>query len=104
MNMKTVTLPQLEQQLTQELNDRAEEIKRHKCPDDLLTEIVDGCVPIYHADLLECALHDLWLGVVEPEIYAFDGKHTAVNAIAGNIYEHLQDLAFQWLAEQNKAE
>ena len=54
---------------------------------DIIYEIADNSVPIYHADLLKEALMDLNLDPDEPEILCWDGKSTAVNAIAGNIYE-----------------
>ncbi len=63
---------------------------------DSAHEIADSSVPIYHSDLLEVALDEVELAIVEPEILAFDGAATAVNAIAGNIYqeviEHLHDV------------
>jgi hypothetical protein len=55
--------------------------------DDTIREIADQTVPIHHGDLLEVAMSALWLATEEPEIMAFNGENTAVNAIAGNIYE-----------------
>jgi len=52
--------------------------------------------------LLEVALDNLWLAVEEPEILASDGKATAVNAIAGNIYDELLEVANNWLDENKK--
>ena len=57
---------------------------------DIIHEIADGCVPVYTADILNCALEDLGLATDEPEIGpAFDGCATAVNLIAANIYEKI---------------
>ena len=55
--------------------------------EDGLYEIVDSYMPIYTYQILEFALDEPNLAIEEPEIYAFDGKHNAVNAILGNIYE-----------------
>ena len=59
---------------------------------EIAHEIVDGMVPVYNADLLRLALDDLWLATSEPEIGpAFDGRPTAVNIIAANVYENLYE-------------
>lgn len=65
--------------------------------EELLHELADASVPVYNADLLQRALDDLYLAVNEPEILAFDGKCTAVNAIAGNLYDWtLEELYEFW--------
>ena len=55
--------------------------------EDGLHEIIDSHMPIYTYEILQYALDEPGLAIEEPEIYAFDGKHNAVNAILGNIYE-----------------
>jgi len=55
--------------------------------EDGLHEIVDSHMPIYTYEILEYALDQPWLATGEPDIYAFDGKKNAVNAILGNIYD-----------------
>ena len=63
---------------------------------DIAHEIVDGMVPVYTADLLRLALDDLWLASTEPEIGpAFDGRPTAVNIIAANVYEELYQKVYE---------
>lgn len=59
--------------------------------EEVIGEIADSSVPVYTADLLEAALNTLWLAAASPELLAFDGESTAVNAIAGNIYEAVEE-------------
>ena len=62
---------------------------------DLIAEIADANVPVYHGELLELAAGDLetdGVGVVAPEMGpAFDGTPTASNIIAANVYERLSE-------------
>ncbi len=59
---------------------------------DLLHEITDSHVPVYHSDLLDLAAKHNHLGTDIPEFGpAFDGSPTAVNIIAANVYEHLSN-------------
>ena len=62
---------------------------------DLIAEIADANVPVYHGELLELAAGDLatdGVGVVAPEMGpAFDGTPTATNIIAANVYERLSE-------------
>ena len=60
-------------------------------PADQISEIADGSVPMFHAELLRLAGHDMWLATTVPEGLAFDGTATAVNAIGGNIYAHVEE-------------
>lgn len=66
---------------------------------DIIIELADGCVPIYTADLLEAALENLRLATEQPEILAFDGVPTAVNCIAGNIYQDAEEKLWEALRE-----
>ena len=72
--------------------------------DQTISEIADSATPLYNWDLLAYAQDSLWLATVEPEILAFDGEPTAINAIAGNIREHLiqhaHEIHDQLLEEQ----
>ena len=95
------SLYQLKTDLLDELKDRKKEILEDEYPDDLIREIVDSFTPIMTYDLLEVAQDDLWLAVDEPDIMAFDGKNTAVNAIAGNLYDYLFEIAIEWLDEKS---
>ena len=84
------------------LNDYKDDILASKYPEDILHETADSHIPVYTSDLLEVALDDLTLAAREPEILAFDGQATAVNAIAGNLYDDLLELGYQWLEEQKQ--
>jgi len=92
-------LENLKKSLIEELNDNKSEILDNKYPDDLISEYVDSNVPIYHFDILQYGAENTDLGTYEPDIYAFDGKPTAVNAIAGRIYEELSETAQKWLSD-----
>lgn len=57
---------------------------------DIIYEVADDCVPVHWLRLMKIASYDLRLADKEPEIWpAFDGRPTAINIIAANIYEHL---------------
>lgn len=58
---------------------------------DAIHEIADSCVPVYTYYLLNMALEDLSLAVEKPENLAFGGKSTAVAAIAGVIYQRIEE-------------
>ena len=72
-----------------------EQIRDNIDYDGQITEIYDGNVPIYNSDIMK-------IGSL-PEVYqhenelgpAFDGSPTAVNIIAGSIYEILSDIAWE---------
>jgi len=92
-------MEKLKKDLLKELEERRDEIIENEYPDDIATEIADSFVPVMTYDLLEIAQNDLWLATNEPEMMAFSGKNTAVNAIAGNIYAELIEIASDWLNE-----
>ena len=74
---------------SEDWEDTLDEIINFECS-DWIHEIADSSVPIYTAELLECAMEDLGLATTEPEIGpAFGGEPTAVNIIAANIYEDI---------------
>lgn len=75
-------------------------VKNDDEPRDIdLFEIVDSVIPVYNYDLLTIAASNLDLATEDPEIYGFDGEHTAVNAIAGNLFAHLEELASEYLGD-----
>ena len=75
----------------------ADEIRNRINDDGIISEIVDGAVPIYNYDITK-------LGTL-PEIFqhentlppAFDGKDTPINVIATSIYEILEEIAYDTL-------
>jgi hypothetical protein len=93
---KQVRLSDLEAQIRAEVRDNFDEEAGATDfdPSDWLTELADSYVPIYNYDLLMLASEDLWLAVDTPEIYAFGGEHSAVHAIAGNVFDHLRGEAY----------
>jgi len=59
-------------------------------PEDLVFEIADSHVPVYHHQLCQLAAEDFDLMLTEPELGpAFDGTPTPINIIAANVYERI---------------
>lgn len=88
-----LTLRDFKDRVRDAVRDEAELLRENSYPEDILHEIADSCVPIYNYELLEVAQSDLWLAVEELEIFAFGGDHTAVGAIAGNLFRELEQVA-----------
>jgi len=94
----------MEQRLREEIREAYDNGELATNSDDALCEIVDGLVPVYTGDLLRLALDRLELATAEPEVYAFDGEHTAVNAIAANTYYDLLIAGQEYLEELEAGE
>lgn len=73
-------------------------------PSEVAHEVADGLVPVYTSDLLQiAALDDMNLAVTEPECGpAYDGSPTPVNIIAANIYERLNEEAWEVIRKLGK--
>jgi hypothetical protein len=93
-----MNLDELKKEAVNELRERAkDEYPNLDDHPDWISEIADSSVPIHYADLLEMAGNEIWLATEEPEIMAFDGTNTAINAIAGNIYKALEEAMYsEW--------
>lgn len=92
----------VEQEVISEVEERFKGEGFGRYENDVIREIVEGFIPCYTADLLKCALDDLWLATEEPEAYGFGGEHSAVNAIVGNLYQHLYEIAIEALEERKE--
>lgn len=99
-----MTMYQLKKDLIEQLQVEKEQILSAEYPEDLLYEFVDGAVPIYYYQLLELAIDDTYIATNEPDLLAYDGKPTPINAIAGNVYEALRTEAYEWLEEVKERE
>jgi len=88
-------IEELKKECIEELKDAI--LEYDSDPYDLMSEIADSNVPVYNWDLLEYAQNDLWLSCETPDILAFDGTPTAVNCIAGTIYQELYSAMNQVL-------
>ncbi len=79
---------------------------------DAIFEIADGQVPVYDSALLELALDNPELATTRPEIFAYSGEETAVNAIAGRAFEEIEqhlwevwrDHEDEWTSDPDEAE
>ncbi len=95
----------LQQSVRDEIRDEADALMDDAYPEDRLTEMVDSWVPVYSSELLDLAADNNELAINEPEILAFDGAATPINAIAGNVYEGLMAVAYaEWDAIQDERE
>lgn len=99
INTERVTYDSIVRDLHEYLEDRRDELKESSDDSDILHEEVDGAIPVYTSDLMELAADKPELASAEPDIWAFDGSHTAVNAVAGNLYELLIQEAEEWYQE-----
>lgn len=98
-----VTMYDLKNDVRSEVVNSFEEIFNSSSPERRLDELVDSYCPIYYADILECAISDFQLAVSVPEAYAFNGEHTAINAISGNIYEALYQEVYDQYEQLKEA-
>ncbi|KKK64782.1 hypothetical protein LCGC14_2980710 [marine sediment metagenome] len=93
---KRTTLYGLERGVRDEVRERSKELLEDVCPEDTLTEIADGWVPIYTYNILQVAADNMDMATLEPELGpAFDGTPTPINIIAANIYKALNAAAFK---------
>ena len=84
------------------LQESKDEIFDNEYPEDVLHEIVDSNVPIYHSDLADILASDNQFAFVDdaglmpehPDVYQI---------ISISIYEKLSDIAYLWF-EDNKVE
>ena len=68
---------------------------------DMMHEVSDGSVPLHYQDLLDLAKEDLGLATGEPELGpAFDGKNTAINIIAANVFEEIHQGLVDWGSDE----
>lgn len=91
-----------------DIDDVMSELERHE-PHDRIHEMADGGVPVYTSDLMGLAAENPYLATGEPELGpAFDGSPTPVNIVAANVYERLEETAWDhWrelIEDENKVE
>jgi len=92
---KQCNIIDLKASLIEELEDRKEEILEAEHTEDVVYEIVESYIPIYHAELLELAMSDLWFATAQPDME----YETPIDGIRWNVYETLtQEVAHEWMA------
>lgn len=89
--MQSYSLDELKQRARDEVTENYGDLERE--PDDYIHEIADSIVPVYTYDLMMYAANNLDLATMTPEVLAFDGQASAVNCVAGAIYEELLEAA-----------
>jgi len=89
--------------LIEALEESKDEIfNNQRFPEDVLHEIVDSNVPIYHSDLADILSVDNSFAFVDDA--GLLPKHPDVYQIISiSIYERLSDIAYQWF-EDNRLE
>ena len=100
--MNRMTFEIVKDGLLDALQESKDEIFGSQYPEDVLHEIVDSNVPIYHSDLADILSGDNSFAFVEdaglipqhPDVYQI---------ISISIYERLSDIAYQWF-EDNRLE
>ena len=106
-NTKTpLSVWQLERDLSYTLADMRTEILEASYPEDLLHEICDNTIPIYLYQLAECLAGDSSLAYPDDNIFSNSGSDE-VNVwkiLQWTIYERLNAVAHEWLAEQQASE
>lgn len=69
--------------------------------DGTLQELADGCVPVYTYDILQAAMDNFTLAIVEPDMEC----STAIEMISANIYEDAyQKLSEAWTEIEQEIE
>jgi len=94
------TYTELESGLLSDLNSRIEDFKDVRFPGDLIAETVDGWVPIYNYDLIECLASDRTLAEVD-DAGLLPENPSVHSTISTAIYEKLSIAAHQWLSDNN---
>lgn len=84
-----MTLHNLRQAVRQEVRFLFHGMPRPEVEGAELYELVDNLMPLHTADILELAGQDHGLAFQEPEIFAYNGRATPINALAANIFDHL---------------
>lgn len=80
------------------LEESKDEIFDNQYPEDVLHEIVDSNVPIYHSDLADILSGDTSFAFVEDA--GLLPEHPDVfQIISVSIYEKLSDIAYLWFEE-----
>lgn len=92
----TYTIDRCIENLVEGLESSRDEILSSMYPEDLLHEIVDGCVPIYNTDRVACLMSDLSLA--EPDDPSVCEGMDVFSMLGVAIYERLSERAHEWLS------
>ena len=61
-----------------------------------LDELADSYCPVYNDEIMRYGAENITeLALDEPEAFAFDGKKTALNALAGNIVDKISQALYE---------
>jgi hypothetical protein len=95
------TLNELKESLIEELEDKRTEILSSRYPEDLVCEMIDGWVPIYNHELVECLSDDISLAYVE-DSGLLPECSDVFQIISIAIYEQLSQFAGEWLSDEQE--
>ena len=90
-NLKAYTIDSVEQWLKSD----GQNVSHDELSDEF-TQIIDSCIPVYNADLLEIVSSNLWLWAVTPEIELPKDDSNPFNIIKLNMYEALKEAVREW--------
>lgn len=91
------TMHTLRKNMIEQLNDERADILADRYPEDRITEIIDGFIPVYHSHLAELLADSPSLGDGPDDSGLLPDRPTVWNIITAAVYEDLSAEAFQWL-------
>ena len=89
----------LEQDLISALECEKDDILSADYPEDRITEMADGYVPVYYSELAQLLAGNI--GLAQPDdLGLIEGVTDVWKIIQASIYERLSAVAFEWLSQQ----
>lgn len=89
-----MNIQELEQGVTEEVNERSDELKSSVYPEDLLFELADSHIPVYYQELAACLADDPSLAYVD-DPGLIDASNGIYQFIQVAIYERLIQAAHE---------
>ena len=89
-----MNIQELEQGVTEEVNERSDELKSSAYPEDLLFELADSHIPVYYQELAACLADDPSLAYVD-DPGLIDASNGVYHIIQVAIYERLIQAAHE---------
>ena len=93
------TMWQLERDMIADLNDNKAEILAEQYPEDRITEMVDGWIPVYNYQLAELLADCPSLGNGPYDSGLVKENPSVWDILTAAVYEKLSNAAYEWLHE-----